>query len=158
MPDLKRMTPRQRAEMSYMMDAMRRLEWDLHNSIEMTGRIPAEWHEIAKKPPLPEKVKVTLRLDRDVVKFFRSMGTDYGPRINQVLRSYMHGRLAGVIRGAETINHFRNAQDYDGDKPAFAAEDGAPPQANRVFIQEELQRRYAEEGAPEPEALRPWVR
>jgi hypothetical protein len=26
MPDLKRMTPRQRAQMSYMMDAMRRLE------------------------------------------------------------------------------------------------------------------------------------
>jgi uncharacterized protein (DUF4415 family) len=158
MPDLKHQTPRQRAHMSYMMDAMRRLEWDLHNSIEMTGRIPSEWHEIAQKPPLPEKLKVTLRLDRDVVKFFRSMGTDYGPRINDVLRSYMHARLAGVIRGAETIDHYRNRQVYDGPKPGFADEEGEPVAANRVFIQEELQRRYAEEGAPEPEMLRHWLR
>ena len=61
MPDLKKQTPRQRAQMSYMMDVMRRLEWDLHNSIEMTGRIPAEWHEIAQKRPVSGKEKVTLR-------------------------------------------------------------------------------------------------
>jgi hypothetical protein len=35
------------------------------------------------------------------------MGPDYGPRINDVLRSYMHARLAGVIRGAETLAHYR---------------------------------------------------
>ncbi len=38
MPDLKKQTPRQRAKMTYMMDVMRRLEWDLHNTIELTGR------------------------------------------------------------------------------------------------------------------------
>ena len=41
MPDLKRQTPRQRAQMTYMMDVMRRLEWDLHNTIELTdGHAP----------------------------------------------------------------------------------------------------------------------
>lgn len=158
MPDLKKQTARQRAQMSYMMDVMRRLEWDLHNSIDMTGRIPAEWHEIAQKRPASGKAKVTLRLEADVLKFFRSMGPDYGPRINDVLRSYMHARLAGVIRGAETISHYRNREAYEGPKPGFEGEEGTPVQAERVLMQEVLQRRYAEEGAPEVEALRPWVR
>lgn len=168
MPDLKKQTPRQRAQMSYMMDVMRRLEWDLHNSIEMTGRIPAEWHEIAQQRPASGKEKVTLRLETDVLKFFRSMGPDYGPRINDVLRSYMHARLAGVIRGAETLDHYRNREGlHDGPKPQFGdldremdaialrREEG---EAARARAQEVLQRRYAEEGAPEPEQLRPWVR
>ena len=50
MPNLKKQTARQRAT-TYMMDVMRRLEWDLHNTIEPTGRIPEEWHEIAKASP-----------------------------------------------------------------------------------------------------------
>lgn len=91
----------------YMADAMRRLEWDLHHRIEVTGRIPVEWHEIAREEPRVGTERVSLRLDRDVVKFFRSMGLGYGPRINRVLRSYMHARLAGVIRGAETAPEFR---------------------------------------------------
>lgn len=166
MPDLKKQTPRQRAQMSYMMDVMRRLEWDLHNSIEMTGRIPAEWHEIAQRRTSSGKEKVTLRLETDVLKFFRSMGPDYGPRINDVLRSYMHARLAGVIRGAETIDHYRNRGAHEGPKPQFGdldreveeLEAATPGEPLRALAQEMLQRRYAEDGPPEPEALRPLVR
>ncbi|WP_136645169.1 BrnA antitoxin family protein [Tabrizicola sp. YIM 78059] len=158
MPDLRKLTPRQAAQMTYMMDVMRHPKWDLHNSIEMTGRIPAEWHEIAQKRPTSGKEKVTLRLEADVLKFCRSMGPDYGPRINDVLRSYMHARLAGVIRGAETISHYRNRGAHDGPKPGFEGEEGKPVEADRVALQEALQRRYAEEGPPEVEALRPWVR
>jgi uncharacterized protein (DUF4415 family) len=118
MPDLKRQTPRQRAQMTYMMDVMRRLEWDLHNTIELTGRIPEEWHQIATATPRAAKVKVTLALEADVLKFFRSMGEGYGPRINDVLRSYMHARLAGVIRGAETLAHYREREEaHSGEKP-----------------------------------------
>ena len=166
MPDLKKQTPRQRAQMSYMMDVMRRLEWDLHNSIEMTGRIPEEWHEIAQKRPASGKEKVTLRLETDVLKFFRSIGPDYGPRINDVLRSYMHARLAGVIRGAETIDHYRNRGAYEGPKPGFGdldrelgeTEEPEPDVPLRARAQELLQRRYAEDGPPEPDMLRPLVR
>ena len=158
MPNLKKQTPRQRAQMTYMMDVMRRLDWDLHNSIEMTGRIPEEWHEIAAATPRTVKDKVTLRLEADVVKFFKSMGPDYGPRINDVLRSYMHARLAGVIRGAETIDHYRRREAYEGPKPGFEGEEGKPEQASRVKMQEALQRRYGAEGAAEPGELRPWVR
>lgn len=120
MPDLKRQSPRQRAQTTYMMDVMRRLEWDLHNTIELTGRIPEEWHEIATATPRAAGVKVNLRLDADVVRFFRSMGEGYGPRINAVLKSYMHARLAGVIKGAETTAHFRTRREaWSGEKPQF---------------------------------------
>ena len=40
--------------------------------VEMTGRIPAEWHEIAQRRPVSGKEKVTLRLETDVLKFFRT--------------------------------------------------------------------------------------
>ncbi|WP_374392354.1 BrnA antitoxin family protein [Tabrizicola sp.] len=120
MPDLRKQTPRQRAQMTYMMDVMRRLEWDLHNTIELTGRIPEEWHRIATATPRAAKVKVTLALEADVLKFFKSMGEGYGPRINDVLRSYMHARLAGVIRGAETLAHYREREEgHSGGKPQF---------------------------------------
>jgi uncharacterized protein (DUF4415 family) len=158
MPDLKKQTPRQTAQLTYMMDVMRRLEWDLHNTIEMTGRIPEEWHQIAAATPPRARIKVNLGLDADVVKFFKSMGEGYGPRINDVLRSYMYARLAGVIRGAETTAHYRQRDEvFDGAKPQFgdvarnsgeAWEDDGPAveQGLKVRLQERLQQRYAEEG------------
>jgi uncharacterized protein (DUF4415 family) len=170
MPDLKKQTPQQRAQMTYMMDVMRRLEWDLHNTIEMAGRIPEEWHEIARATPRAGKVKINLRLEADVVKFFRSMGPDYGPRINDVLRSYMHARLAGVIRGAETLAHYRRREEegLDGPKPQFGDvakvtgedwTDAGPKvaQPSRVKMQEAMQRRFARDGGDWGEAV-PWVR
>jgi uncharacterized protein (DUF4415 family) len=156
MPDLKKLTPRQRAQMTYMMDVMRRLEWDLHNTIELTGRIPAEWHEIATATPRSVKKRVCIALEADVLKFFRSMGEGYGPRINDVLRSYMHARLAGVIRGAETLAHYREREEaHSGGKPAFgdvakamggAWEDEGPGvvEAVRAKAQEMMQKGVAE--------------
>ena len=120
MTDLSRQTPKQRAQYTYLMDVMQRLEWDLHNAIEATDRIPAEWHEIAARRPVLPKVKVNLLLEADVVKFFKSMGAGYGPRINDVLKSYMYARLAGVIKGAETVSHYRRREElFDGPKPRF---------------------------------------
>lgn len=164
MTDLNRQTPTQRRHYTYMMDVMRRLEWDLHNTIEATTRIPEEWHAIARKTPSDAHLKVNLRLEADVVKFFKSMGEGYGPRINNVLKSYMHARLAGVIQGAETLNHFRTRDGmHDGKKPAFGdtdrsvgevfVDDGPePPAKSKARVVEELQRRNAETGMPgEPE-------
>jgi uncharacterized protein (DUF4415 family) len=111
---------KQTAHRTYMMDVMRRLEWDFHHVIELTDRIPEDWHAIAKATPNGKKMQVNLKLDSDVVRFFKSMGEGYGPRINMVLKSYMHARLAGVIKGAETANYYRQRDEgYDVPKPAF---------------------------------------
>jgi uncharacterized protein (DUF4415 family) len=118
--DLIKMTAKQRENYHYMADAMRRLEWDLHNHIEATSHVPTEWHEIARaRHPQPTE-RVTVRLDKDVLRFFRSMGAGYGPRLNEVLRSYMHARLAGVLKGAETVDFYRRGQEVQPEeRPMF---------------------------------------
>ena len=120
MTNLAKLTARQNAQYHYMMEVMRRFEWDMHNKIEQSGRIPPEWHEIAKDRPTAAKVRVNLTLEADVLKFFKSLGAGYGPRINLVLKSFMHARLAGVIEGAETLNHYKErSAAHDGPKPQF---------------------------------------
>ena len=154
MTDLSRQTPKQRAHYTYMMDMMQRLEWDLHNAIDLTDRIPEEWHEIATRRPEQAKLKVNLRLEADVLRFFKSMGAGYGPRINDVLKSYMHARLAGVIRGAETTAHHRRREElFDGPKPQFGdvarmlgEEMAAEAVPARGRVQEARQRKRGEEG------------
>jgi uncharacterized protein (DUF4415 family) len=47
--------------------------------------------------PAAGKTEVTIRLDSDVVEFFRKAGRGYQTRINAVLRAYM---LAGSKRRA----------------------------------------------------------
>ena len=154
--DLTKLTSKQRANYHYMADAMRRLEWDLHHHIEATSRIPREWHDIAKERQAKGKVQLTIRLDEDVVRFYKSMGAGHLPRMNAVLRSYMHARLAGVLKGAETVDFYRKQrEDHDGARPLWgdtARMDGEAPEASeaekaaerQAWLREELKRRGLE--------------
>ncbi|MDB5665252.1 BrnA antitoxin family protein [Cypionkella sp.] len=120
MTDIAKMTPRQRSHHTYMMDVMQRLEWDLHNTIHVAGRVPHAWDEIARETPHQTKHKITLDLEADVLKFFKSMGKGHARRINDVLKTYMHARLAGVIAGAETMAIYRRAaQGMSATRPQF---------------------------------------
>lgn len=131
-----RMRGKAAAHYHYMADAMRRLEWDLHHRIEVTGRVPVEWHAIAQEEGRVGTERVGLRLDKDVLRFFRSLGLGYGPRINRVLRAYMHARLAGVIRGAETAPQFRRRPEGErplwGETAAALGEGEGPDDAERA--------------------------
>lgn len=42
---------------------------------------------------VPPKKSVTMRLDSDVIEFFKSQGQGYQTRINKLLRSYMDVQL-----------------------------------------------------------------
>ena len=120
MPDLTKLTKRQSTEFYYMMDVMRRFEWDMHNRIEESGRIPTAWHDIAKERPDRVKVQVNIGLEEDVLRFLKSLGKGYGAKINLILKSFRHARLAGVLEGAETVNHFKTWElRYDEPKPEF---------------------------------------
>jgi uncharacterized protein (DUF4415 family) len=46
---------------------------------------------IARKglPPEPRKAAISLRLDADVLAWFRAQGAGYQTRVNAVLRAYM---------------------------------------------------------------------
>ena len=104
MTNRKPLTETQRKHHYYMGDAMRRLEWDIHNALFEARRIPKGWHDISTRREAGS-TRVTIRLDADVVKFFKAMGPGYQPRINRVLRTFMHYRLAGIIEGPDTTDY-----------------------------------------------------
>lgn len=82
---------------------MRGLEADLRWGLTDSLRIPQAWREIATRPDVPKKTQVTIRLDEDVIAFFRSMGRGHLTRINAVLRTFMLARLAGVVAGPASV-------------------------------------------------------
>lgn len=102
----------------YMVDALRRFEYDMHNAIAMNGRVPPAWHDLATKRE-SEKMRLTVRLDTDVVKWFKSMGPGYQPRLNAVLRSFMHAKLMGLLQGDETLDMFRDPMHEGARKPEW---------------------------------------
>jgi uncharacterized protein (DUF4415 family) len=55
------------------------------------GNDPTFWERAELVHPLA-KERVTIRLDRDVVAWFRSQGRGYQARMNAVLRAYMAAR------------------------------------------------------------------
>ena len=100
-----------RAQYHHMATTLRDLETDLRWGMEGSARIPPEWHAIAQQVPAPSKVPMTLRVDADVAKFFRAMGAGHLPRMNAVLRAFMHARLAGVVKGPEAVEYALTAME-----------------------------------------------
>jgi uncharacterized protein (DUF4415 family) len=90
-----------RTHYNHMATNLRGLEFDLRWGMEGTDRIPAAWADIAMEPYSPFKERLTLRIDEDVLRFFRALGQGYLTHMNRVLRTYMLARLAGVVQGAE---------------------------------------------------------
>ena len=80
---------------------LRDLETDLRWGLEGSPRIPADWHRIAHEVGPPPKKQITLRLDEDVWRFFRSMGGGHLTRMNAVLRAFMLARLAEVVKAED---------------------------------------------------------
>jgi uncharacterized protein (DUF4415 family) len=60
------------------------------------------------------KLAVSLRLDADVLRFFRAFGAGYQTRINEVLKAFMHAREgAGVtphVAGAKAARAISNGK------------------------------------------------
>jgi uncharacterized protein (DUF4415 family) len=112
----------QRKHHFYLTDALRRFEWDMHSAIFMDQRIPLEWREIAARRD-SAKTRITVRLDEDVVKWFRSMGPGYQPRMNDVLRAFMHARLSGLLKADDTIEPFRESGKSEMAPPRWGDAD-----------------------------------
>lgn len=55
------------------------------------AEVDVDWSRIEVVCP-EKKVMISVRLDPDVLEFFRSQGPGYQSRINAVLRSYMNAR------------------------------------------------------------------
>ncbi|MEM9852702.1 MAG: BrnA antitoxin family protein [Pseudomonadota bacterium] len=58
--------------------------------------IPEGWHTLEMAHDAPRE-KVTLYLDREMMRWFRSLGQGYSQRINEILRIYWRGLITGSI-------------------------------------------------------------
>jgi len=54
----------------------------------------AVWEKVGKIPPT--KTQITLRIDTDIVDFFRHTGKRYQTRINAVLRGYVEAQNTNI--------------------------------------------------------------
>jgi uncharacterized protein (DUF4415 family) len=66
---------------------MRDEDIDLSDIPELTA---GGWRRVSDLIPAENKQQITLRLDADVIEFFRSTGKRYQSRINAALRDYVN--------------------------------------------------------------------
>lgn len=92
---------------------LRDLEADLRWGLNDSARLPAAWFAMLREPAVPAKVKLTLRLDEDIVAFFRAMGMGHLTRMNNVLRAFMLTRLSGVASGPEMVGYRPTAEEEE---------------------------------------------
>jgi len=70
-------------------DALTDEEIDFSDCPEITPEMFAQAVVRRGLKPAPKKVQLTLRVDSDVVMWFKSHGPGYQSRINALLRAYM---------------------------------------------------------------------
>ena len=99
-----RFTASERLHYRFLGDQLRELEWDIRHPQMMRLRVPPEWHEICTNPTKHRRA-VTLRLNEDVVKFFKGLGPGYQEKMNRVLAAFMHARLSRMVEGPESIDY-----------------------------------------------------
>ncbi|MEJ1990841.1 MAG: BrnA antitoxin family protein [Maritimibacter sp.] len=76
---------------------------------DLKREVPAAWAVLEQDIDVEEpKVKVTIRLDESVAKYFRAMGKGYQERINRVLATYAQMQIARVNRVNAEIEAVRD--------------------------------------------------
>lgn len=82
-------------------------QWEDEVEIQLRDQIPQAWHRLEHDIDVTEpKVKVTLRLDASVAKFYRAMGGGYQARINRVLATYAQMKIGDAVRKEHTAAEY----------------------------------------------------
>jgi len=76
------------------LDAMTDKDIDLSDSPEITPEMFARAVVRRGLKPAPKKEQITLRVDSDVLTWFREQGRGYQTQINALLRAYMEAHLS----------------------------------------------------------------
>jgi len=109
-----RMTTRQRRHHYFLIDLMKELNYDLHHRLQAgLFALPQGWQQIADAPQRGVKERMTLRLDSDVVKFFRGTGQGFQSRMNDVLRCYMHARLSDLLQDGARYRDYIDDEEIE---------------------------------------------
>ncbi len=101
-----------------MIHELERLQEDLSESW-LDKSLPDDWKGLDCYDPVkPHQTRVTLRLDSDMIRWFRKLGPGYGPRINRVLRIYWTALLSGHVQGYpndRVVPRLMNAAQHELD-------------------------------------------
>ena len=74
--------------------------------------LPKDWNgSISAFGQTTRKEKISIRLDEDMLRWFRSLGPGYQAKINMILRIYWTGIISGMVR-----SHYEEEQV----SPAFS--------------------------------------
>jgi uncharacterized protein (DUF4415 family) len=76
------------------LDALKEKDIDLTDTPEITPQMFAKAVVRRGLKPVPPKAQVTLRVDSDVLEWFKEQGQGYQTRINALLRAYMDAHNA----------------------------------------------------------------
>ncbi|MBI5304375.1 MAG: BrnA antitoxin family protein [Chloroflexi bacterium] len=98
------------------LDAQSDEDIDLSDIPEITPEMFARAVVRRGLKPIPSKAQVTLRLDRDVLSWFKTQGRGYQTRINSLLRAYMeaHGSQHSKTNLRERKIHAARKQNARG--------------------------------------------
>ena len=97
-----------------MAETLDRLEAEIAATVARGAMIPAAWHQIAQGGGRRAKVKMTLWVEAEVLAFFRAMGVGHTSRMADVLKAFMHARLAGMVKGPEDVRYAGVSEPMDG--------------------------------------------
>ena len=88
-------TKEQERALAGMMDRLHELRTDFAINARSRDLVPPGWNKLHKKAPCtPKKGRLSMRLDQDVLDWYRDLGTGYQVRINAVLRAYMEAIIS----------------------------------------------------------------
>jgi len=82
-------------------DAMTDKDIDLSDSPEITPEMFVRAVVRRDLKPVPAKAQLTLRVDRDVLAWFKAQGRGYQTRINVLLRAYMEAHTGQSRRSGD---------------------------------------------------------
>ena len=93
-------TATQHKSMSMMIKDLEDMEIEMKLLKKTRKLVPDGWGCAEMTDPCkPKKTPVTLRLEPDVLDWYRNLGFGYQNRINTVLRCYMHGVISKHLEG-----------------------------------------------------------
>ena len=110
-----RMTKTERIAREGLMKNLIHLHRDGWITSVIEDEVPEAWHTLEADLDVEEaKQKVTLYLDRSVVRFYRAMGRGYQARINRLLATWAQMKIAGEVQLDE---HLKKRLGYRSPAP-----------------------------------------
>ena len=89
---VRRRTKQEHRDLVDFVEAVEEMDIQLEVRRRLGDLNPSGWLDLDRSHPCqPTKTKMTIRLDTDMVEWFRALGNGYQTRINAVLRAYMKG-------------------------------------------------------------------